>query len=44
MAKKPRDPFDVSLTEDQRTALGTWLCEQLQFGQDAKSAPNGEVE
>src|SRR3990167_2640671 len=44
MAKKPRDPFDVSLTEEQRTALGTWLCEQLQFGLDANSAQDGEVD
>ena len=44
MPKKPRDPFDVSLNEEQRSALGTWLCEQLQFGQNAKSAQDAEVD
>ena len=38
MAKKPRSPFDVKLSEEQRTELTAWLCEEVQGAEDARAA------
>ena len=32
---KPRDPFEISLTEEQHDKLALFLCEELQAGLDA---------
>jgi hypothetical protein len=38
MAKKTRSPFDVKLSEEQRTELTAWLCEEVQGAEDARAA------
>lgn len=44
MAKKPRDPFDLPLNDDQRKALGLWLVQELNSALDAKGAVDTEVD
>ena len=44
MAKKPRDPFDVSLTKEQREKLALWLSQELDNGLNAKSAQDIDVD
>lgn len=41
---KPRDPFDVTLTPAQKTALGQWLSVELTNAIAARSANESEVE
>lgn len=43
MAKR-HDPFDVALTDDQKKALGQWMCDELQKGLDARAAQDTEVD
>ena len=44
MPKQPRDPFDLSLTAEQKTTLAVWLHDQLTDGLNAKAANDTEVE
>lgn len=44
MAKKPRDPFELSLNVEQRKQLALFLCDQLQAGLDARAANDQEVD
>lgn len=44
MSKAPRDPFDVSLTKEQREKLALWLSQELDNGLNAKSAQDIEVD
>jgi hypothetical protein len=45
MAKKqPRDPFDVSLDDEQRKRLAIFLCEEVQAGLDARAATELDVD
>jgi hypothetical protein len=41
---KPRSPFDVALTDDQRKTLGLWLSYELENGLAARSAQAVEVD
>lgn len=38
MAKRPRDPFDVVLTVEQRQTLALWLVQEIEDARAAKSA------
>lgn len=42
--KKPRDPYDVSLTDDQRRDFTRWLSDEVQAAIDAKALPDREVD
>jgi hypothetical protein len=44
MAKRPRDPFQVKLSGDKRTAFVHWLCEQIEDGLNARAAQELEVQ
>ena len=39
-----KDPFDVTLTPDQRRALGVWLCDEVQRGIDARATQEIDVD
>jgi len=45
MAKrKPRNPFDVSLNDEQKKTLCLWLVDELQNGLNAKATTETDVE
>ncbi len=44
MAKKPRDPYDVKLDDEQRAEFGRWLCDEIQAALDAKGAHDREID
>src|SRR5574340_907402 len=44
MARQPRDPFDLSLSPEQRDHLGLWISRELQAGLDARAHQELEVE
>ncbi len=44
MPKAPRDPYDVPLTEEQRTHLALWLSRELDHALSARSAQDLEVD
>lgn len=44
MARTPRDPFDLPLSEEQRKELSLFLCQELQNGLDARAAQEVEVD
>ncbi len=41
---KPRSPFDLTLTDGQRTTVGQWLAWEIENGLAAKYAQDGEVD
>ena len=41
---KQKDPFELSLTPDQRARLGIWLCDQVQDGLNARSTAEQDVD
>lgn len=44
MPKKPRDPFDIRLNDEQRTALSLWFNEQLRAALDARAIQESDVD
>jgi hypothetical protein len=42
--KRPRDPFDVALGDEARKRLGTWLCDQVQDGINARASNEIDVD
>lgn len=47
MPKVQPTPFDVKLDDDQKDALTTWLCDEVQYALDARSAiiaPGGQLD
>jgi hypothetical protein len=44
MAKKPRDPFEITLPVEHREKLAIWLSQQLDDALSAKSAQDAEVD
>jgi hypothetical protein len=44
VAKKPRDPFDITLTSEQRTTLAMWLVDEITNAQAARSSQETEVD
>src|SRR6266446_934869 len=41
---KPRSPYDISLTPEQRQTLGIWLAEEIQAAIDARASAELEVD
>src|SRR5690349_14289714 len=44
MAKQPRDPFDVRLSDEQKEDFARWLADEVQGALDNCSAQSREVD
>ncbi len=44
MAKPARSPFDIKLTDEQKTAVGQWLTMEIDNAQDVKASSEREVD